>query len=501
MSKPKPQLPANIIEAVTSPAWWGPWFPKPQSWAAWFVFWRAIFAVPMGADDLRLFKECTGRDLPPLEPPREIAEIIGRRGGKSRGAATTAAWLALFVDWRIYLAPGEKAMVLLLAADRRQARVAFRFLRSLIVDHPELRKLVVSETQEAIELRNRVVIEVTTASFRTIRGYSIAALVADEIAFWFDGEASANPAEEVLAAARPAMATMGPNALLLMMSSPHARRGPLWQAFSRHYGKHDAPVLVWKAPSKTMNPSLPQRVIDEAYEQDPARASAEFGAEFRADLETFLDREAVEAVVVAGRFELPHVQGEQYHGFVDPSGGSGDSMTLCIAHREGNYAVVDVVREAVPPFSPEKVVAEFSALLKVYGIRQVVGDKYAGLWPRERFQVHGIEYEPSARPKSELYSELLPLINGKRVELLDHKKAIAQLCTLERKTARGGRDTIDHLPNSHDDVANCVAGVLTSLCRPKFAIDDDIGGILSITNESLGIHSLLHDSEIIGSLG
>jgi hypothetical protein len=122
-------------------------------------------------------------------------------------------------------------MVQLLAADRRQARVAFRFLRSLIVDHPELCKLVVSETQEAIELRNQVVVEVTTASFRTIRGYSIAALVADKIAFWFDGEASANPTEEVLAAARPAMATMGPNALLLMMSSPHARRGPLSEGF------------------------------------------------------------------------------------------------------------------------------------------------------------------------------------------------------------------------------------------------------------------------------
>ncbi|UPJ99470.1 hypothetical protein [Bradyrhizobium sp. 172] len=480
MTNSKAQLPANIIAAVTSPSWWGPWFPNPESWAAWFTFWRTIFALPMSAEDLRLFQQCTGRDQPPSEPPREVAEIIGRRGGKSRGAATTAAWLALFLDWRIYLAPGEKAMVLLLAADRRQARVAFRFLRSLIVDHPELRKLVVSETQEAIELRNRVVIEVTTASFRTIRGYSIAALVADEIAFWFDGEASANPAEEVLAAARPAMATMGPSALLLSMSSPHARRGPLWKAFSRHYGKRDAPVLVWKAPSKTMNPSLPQSVIDEAYEQDPARASAEFGAEFRVDLESFLDRDAVEAVVVPDRFELPPVQGEQYHAFVDPSGGSGDSMTLCIAHRDGKCAVVDVVREAAPPFSPDKVVAEFSALLKVYGIRRAVGDKYAGVWPGERFQVYGIEYEPSARPKSELYSELLPLINGKRVELLDHKKLIAQLCSLERKTARGGRDTIDHPPNSHDDVANCVAGVVTSLCRPRIEIDTDIGGIICV---------------------
>src|SRR5207249_831268 len=95
------------------------------------------------------------------------------------------------------------------AADRRQARVALRYIRSLLIDHPELKKLVASETQESIELTNSVVIEVVTASFRSIRGYSVAAVVADEIAFWFDGENSANPAEEILAAARPAMATMG----------------------------------------------------------------------------------------------------------------------------------------------------------------------------------------------------------------------------------------------------------------------------------------------------
>ena len=37
----------------------------------------------------------------------------------------------------------------------------------------------------------------------------------------------------------------------------------------------------------------------------------------------------------------------------------------------------------------------------------------------------------------------------------------AQLCSLERRTARGGRDSIDHPPRARDDVANAVAGALT----------------------------------------
>jgi hypothetical protein len=472
----KLRMPANIIDAVTSPDWWGPWFPKSESWAAWRAFWKATFALPMDAEDLRIFQQCTGRTTPPAELPKEIAEVIGRRGGKSRAAATTAAWLAIFVDWRPYLAPGEKALVMLLAADRRQSRVALRYISSLILDHPELKKLVVGQTAESIELRNRVVIEVTTASFRTVRGYSVAALIADEIAFWFDGENSANPAEEVLAAARPAMATMGPNALLLLMSSPHARRGPLWQAHRRYYGKEDAPILVWRAPTKVMNPTVAQSIIDAAYEDDPSRAGAEFGAEFRTDVETYVTREAAEACIVEGRFELPPMANVRYTAFVDPSGGSSDSMTLAIAHREGDRAILDAIREVRPPFSPESVVAEFAALLKTYRVFSVIGDKYAGLWPRERFAVHGITYDAAAKPKSDLYRDFLPAVNGRRVELLDHPKMVAQLCALERRTRRGGGDSIDHPPGgAHDDVINCCAGALTNLIavepvQPQFGV-------------------------------
>jgi hypothetical protein len=297
-------------------------------------------------------------------------------------------------------------------------------------------KLVTRETAEGLELANRVVVEVSTASFRTVRGYSICGLIADELAFSVDSESSANPADEVISAIRPAMATMGPHATLLMMSSPHARRGPLWQAFSRYYGKEDAPVLVWKAATRTMNPSVPARVTDELFETDPARAAAEYGAEFRSDVETYVSREAVEACIIPNRYELAPVRGFRYFGFCDPSGGSADSMTLCICHREGDNVVVDALRERKPPFSPDDVVVEFAACLRSYFIGTVSGDRYAGEWPRERFAARGIRYEPCEQSKSDLYQALLPALNAKRVHLLDHARLISQLCSLERKKPR-----------------------------------------------------------------
>ena len=59
----------------------------------------------------------------------------------------------------------------------------------------------------------------------------------------------------------------------------------------------------------------------------------------------------------------------------------------------------------------------------------------------------------------------LPLINSGRVELLDHPRLVAQLCGLERRTAWGGRDSIDHGPGGHDDVANAVAGALVAVAE------------------------------------
>jgi hypothetical protein len=210
-----------------------------------------------------------------------------------------------------------------------------------------------------------------------------------------------------------------------------------------------------------MNPSVPQSFIDEAYEDDPANAAAEYGGLFRSDIESLISREAVEACVVHDRFELPPMANFHYAAFCDPSGGSADSMTLAIVHREGEKVVLDAIREARPPFSPEEVVAEFSTLLKSYRLKTVTGDRYAGLWPTERFEVHGIRYEAAAKPKSDLYRDWLPILNGKRCELLDHPKAIAEICGLERRTARGGRDSIDHSPGAHDDLANCIAGAMT----------------------------------------
>ena len=98
-------------------------------------------------------------------------------------------------------------------------------------------------------------IEIATASFRSTRGYSYAAMLADEVAFWRSDETTLNPDVEILRALRPGLASI-PGAMLLMASSPYAKRGELYNAYRRHFGKDDGRVLVWKASTQEMNPSI-----------------------------------------------------------------------------------------------------------------------------------------------------------------------------------------------------------------------------------------------------
>jgi hypothetical protein len=451
----------TILDAVDDANLFAPWFREPATWFSWRAFLATLFALPMSSDQLPIYQHCTGRSAPPTQPATEAWLVCGRRAGKSFILALCAVFLACFFDYRRYLAPGERGTVLTIATNSKQARVIFRYMRALLTRIPMLAKLVERETADAFDLSNGTTIEVHPVSMRTTRGYTIVAALCDEIAFWPHDDA-AEPDYEVLNALRPGMATI-PNAMLLSASSPYARRGALWDAYRRHYGRDGDPVLVWRAATRMMNPTVGQAVIDAATEADPASAAAEWLAEFRSDIESFIAREAVEACIEWGVRERPPLPNIAYRAFVDPSGGRSDSMTLAIAHRDGNVSVIDAIREVKPPFSPESAVGEFAQLLKSYRVHRIQGDRYGGEWPVEQFRKHNITYEGAPKPKSDLYRDLLPWVNSRLLDLLDHPKLVNQLASLERRTARGGRDSIDHAPGAHDDIANAVGGVVGSI--------------------------------------
>ena len=465
----------NLLEAMDDEKLFGAAFPGP-TWRGWKAFIGTLFGLEMTGDLRSTARACSNReDVLSVGPYREAWLIVGRRGGKSRALAAIATYLACFIDWRPRLAAGEVATILCLASDVDQAKTMLSYIKGLLSGNPMLRGLVIGETADKLELAGRVTIEVRAASYKGVRGRTIVCALLDECAFWRDLD-SANPAQEVVRALRPALSTLAPDSILIGASSPYSRSGLLWDQFRKHYGKVGGRTLVWQAASRTMNPNLSAELVADALAEDEEAARAEFLAEFRRDVASFVDRAVVDGLVVAGRHELPPLEGVTYRAFTDPSGGSADSFTVAIAHAEGEVAVLDCVREVRPPFSPESVVEEFCALLKAYRIATVTGDRYAGEWPREQFRKRGITYEPSAKSKSEIYLEALPLVNAGRVQLLDVPRLVPQLTGLERRTSRSGRDSVDHGPGGHDDLVNAVAGALVDVAAPAAGFWIAMGG-------------------------
>ncbi len=454
--------PFTIIDAVQHKDLFGRMFKNPDSWRPWLIVLKAVFALPMDEAELPLYQKLTGRTALPLQQFQECWLVVGRRGGKSFTVALIAVFLACFRDYGPFLGPGERGTVMIIATDRKQARVIMRYLTALLTHVPMLAAMIERQDSESIDLNNRVSIEITTASYRTIRGYTVVAALCDEIAFW-RSEDSANPAEEILAALRPAMATI-PGSLLIGLGTPYKRSGPLYDAYRLHYGQ-DSPVLVIQADTRTMNPSVPQSVIDRATELDPVAASAEYLAQFRSDVGSFLDSDVIERAIETGRHERAPLASVEYHAFVDPSGGAHDAFALAIGHQDDGRVILDVCRGVKPPFNPSTVVADFAALLKSYRVHTATGDRYGMEWVREQFQKQGITYRHSGRSKSELYLEALPLFAQGTVSLLDHPTLARELMQLERRTSRSGKDSVDHPPAGHDDLANAACGVLALIGR------------------------------------
>jgi hypothetical protein len=270
----------TILRALKDANLFQPWFRDPVTWSAWRVFLATLFGLPMTEEDLPVYRACTGRTEPPSKPSTEAWLICGRRAGKSFMLALTAVYLACFHGYRQFLAPGERATIMIIARDRKQSRVIIGYVRALLTQIPMLAQMIERETSDAFDLEGSVSIEVQTASYRSVRGYAIVAALCDELAFWPTDDA-ADPDYAVIEALRPGMAQF-PNAMLLCASSPYAKRGALHDAYKRHYGKDNDPVLVWKAPTRIMNPTVNQSVIDQALERDRSDAAAEWLAELHA---------------------------------------------------------------------------------------------------------------------------------------------------------------------------------------------------------------------------
>ena len=433
---------------------------------------RAIDGLPLR--DKRqedIYRECTGRSRYVKRCRDNVVIVAGVRGGKDSVIMVPRLILsAVTGDHQSYLAAGELAWHVVVAQGFRGAvDVSFGYLAGVFDSSPMLGSMVVDRKQYEIHLRNRAVITAFPCTRTAPLGYTISAAMLSEVAH-FKNDTGQNIDRQVIAGVRRGQGTVPDDIRIFMMgSSPRGKIGEIWRAYQTGFGVEDAPYFVWHATSQMMNPTIDQAFLAAEKLRDPELFRQNYLAEFLDSISGFLSDEVITGSMVAGRRENPPLPGEHYVFFNDPAGGTigGDPFAVAGGHVEpsGRF-LIDCVRVWSPPFNPKDIVAEAAALLKLYGCRTVTGDRFSGGFVRDEFRLHGIEYIPSEMDKSTLYHELLPRMNAGQVELLDLPQLLRELRGLERRRGGGsGKDRVDHAPGQHDDMANCVAGVVALLAQ------------------------------------
>jgi hypothetical protein len=469
-----------LSRAMIDPQFFGETFAADSFWT-WRVVAKLIDGLPLTEKhEIELFEQCTGRTYNWNEDPMRCLYLLcGRRAGKDRFLSAIAVWrAALVADWSKYQSAGEGAVVILLGRDKKQASILRRYCRGLL-QVPALAKLVVRETSEIIEFKNGASLEIASNDVALVRGRSAIAVLGSECCHWRTAEFAASSDEEVVSAAEHSMAMTVDGGLLVLGSSIYRKKGFMYRMYRELFGNNENNNdLVWFAPSKIMNPVLPDWIIDKAMAKDPAKAGAEFGNIWREDLTECYPLDAVEGCTDVGVFERPRVPGTIYRAYQDAaSGGGSDSFALALAHRDAgsNVAVLDLLREDKPRFVAYTVIAEYAKILKHYGISEIYGDRYAfQLFADECKKNAIIMREPEASTNTSAnYLRGLPLMLGRRARLLDNSTLKNQILSLERRVV-DGHEKVDHpqVAGAHDDVAAAAIGALVTVAtRSGYRLD------------------------------
>jgi len=445
-----------------------------SSFWTWKVVAKLIDGVPLTEPrEIALFETCTGRkyNRQARRAWRRMIILVGRRGGKDRFLSAVACWRALSTDWRLYKSAGEGAVCILIGADMKQAGILRRYCIGLLQE-PPFAKEVLRQTGEVIEFRNGSSLDIIVNDERLVRGRSAIAVLGSECCHWKTDEGAASNDAEVVSAAESSMAMTPDHGLLMLGSSVFRKKGYMYRQYRKLFGKEHADSLCWFATSQTMNPLLPQRVIDKALARDSEKARAEFLNVWREDSSDLLPLDIIEAATDVGIVERPPQRGVHYVAYADMATGTGkDSAALAVCHVETDAArsvLVDLVRERKPRFVMADVIADWSEVLGEYGIGEVWSDGYAFGICADEWSRHGIRNSKSPNDTGENYIKLLPLLTSKRGHLSDDPTTRKQLAGLVR-VVRSGHETVEHAStaSAHDDVAAAVAGALVQAASEK----------------------------------
>ena len=452
IEKAKKLQEVDIIEFATGENWLGLSFEKRPAQE---VILRVIYGLPLNEEQLKIYRKIT-KNVKEFEAGLEKEEailILGARSGKSLLASIIALYEGTRKKWSKYLNEGESGYIEVISTRQRQSEqiIGANCLR-LMENSYNLRGFIKDSTQSELILKNNMRIISLPCNSTAGRGLPIACLIFDEIGHFYTEGVRAD--ETIFNALRPRQAQF-PGAKLILISTPSAKQGLLWNFFEE--GFKTPGRLTAQAETLFMNPLVDRKFLDKEKARDINNYIREFEAQFAEKVEAFISYELVQnSLKLAG--DLPYKAGYQYCAGIDASGLAGrDKFSLAITHRQNNDIYVDKIISWNLK-DPEPIMKDIKELTSIYKIIKVSIDRYAVGWVKNALEKTGlmVELRPSL---AEIYVNLKSLMLGNRLFLPDNLGLKKALLNTQAYYGRNNALSIAHERNSegHSDDIDAIA--------------------------------------------
>ncbi len=442
----------DILEFSTGKDWLGLSFKKRPAQAC---ILKSTYGLELTDEELKIYRKITEnrKEFEAGLEKEEAILVLGARSGKSLIASIIALYEATRAKWRKYLNRGEAGYVEVISTRQKQSEqiIGANCLR-LMENSPNLEGYIRDHTQSELILKNDMRILSLPCNSTAGRGLPIVCLIFDEIGHFYTEGVKAD--ETIFNALRPRQAQF-PGAKLVLISTPSAKQGLLWNFFDQ--GFKIPGRLTAQSDTLFMNPLVDRKFLEKEKARDIDAYLREIEAKFAEKVEAFLSYDLVNnALKLAG--DLPYKEGNRYYAGIDASGLAGrDKFSLAITHKQGNDVYVDkVINWDLKDADP--IMKDIKELIGIYHIFKVSIDRYAIGWVKNALEKIGLAVE--IRPSlAEIYVNVKSLMLGDRLYLPDNLGLKKAFLNTQAYYGRNNALSIAHERDSqgHSDDADSIS--------------------------------------------
>jgi hypothetical protein len=405
-----------------------------------------------------------GGALPTLQGPPNVALIIsGIRTAKSTLIADTAIAITQTIELPDWIRPSDEIRIPIVSTDVDTARATFTHVVETIMSSPRLIGLLAQDEKgNPIEPKaDSVLLRHPSGRSIEIKVVALSRAGSTLTARWFAGaifdEAPRMGGEVDFVrsfdeAFRACRGRVLPGGVIMLAGSPHARIGPIYDLFRKHFGKPSQGFVVAKAKGPWLNPIYwtPERCA-ELKAIDPIAHQTDVEADFKDPESSLGDSASIEAAMRESVGDVEPVPGHFYVATMDPAT-RVNTWTFTIIECVGWEGLalkfrVALRKQWVPApgrtLSPDAVLGEVAQDCRRYGLSDCYTDIASADFAIDLAAQKGLTLNvETGVDMLELGRELMALIRRGLFELPNDNSMREDLQSVRTRTSTNGNVSI-----------------------------------------------------------